>query len=382
MKKWLIAITMAIMVSCLSGMAASAASLPPTFVSVIQDGKKIWFPDAQAFIDKNQRTMVPVRFIAESLGAKVGWENQSQSVPIEQGDRHIRLQIGSNIALVNGQEIALDTQAVISGGRTFVPLRFVSEILGAEVEWDGATSTVFIYTMDMPEGNTDEWGRLIRSDSLPNNAADYPYILADVPNEAYEMEYPHSHPTDSKVSSVLYRTIPEFNKLNVDIWMGRINTFGALWLNVDYRTIDEEWAKALFATKMQNSNAELRTILQYVDWVKENRIQIEGYLDPESSMMYRDGFGRTHVRSKFRIRFVSFQEHKNLLYDTWFPNEMRLEGGTWVPNTEPFKKGVWYEGYSDIAIGTNVGGDWARTLKVSPTASLFFNHMITKVEGE
>ncbi len=350
--------------------SAAAASKPPTFVSVVMDGKKIWFPDAQAFIDSNGRTLVPVRFVAESLGAKVGWESKTQVIPITRGDQSIVLTIGQSVVQADGKAVTLDTKAILSGGRTFVPLRFVSEVLGAKVDWDNPTETVFIKTSEDSAAQTDQWGRLIRTTNLPKNASDYPYILADVPNEMYELGYPHSYPKDSRVSSTLYSTIPEFNKRNVDIWMKRLKTFGALWLNVDYRTIDDAWAKAVFATKVQSSDAELKYIRRYVEWVKENKIQIEGYLDPEPSMIYKDGFGDNFVRSKFRLRIVSYKESKDLLYDEWFPQK------------QAFEKGVWYEGYADIALSTNVGGDWGSTLKVSPGASLFYNHVIRKAVSE
>lgn len=212
MRKWVLSGLVAAMMCCLFGTAVSAASNPPSYVDVVMDGQKIWFPDAQAFVDENNRTLVPVRFIAEKMGAKVGWEPATMTVPIERDDLHIVLTIGESKALVNGQEMVFDTKAITSGGRTFVPLRFVSEALGAEVKWDNPTSTVFISTKDDAYAKYDEWGRLIRTTNLPKNAKDYPYILADVPNEAYELAYPYSHPTDSKVSSVLYSTLPEFNK--------------------------------------------------------------------------------------------------------------------------------------------------------------------------
>ncbi|WP_249043499.1 copper amine oxidase N-terminal domain-containing protein [Paenibacillus faecis] len=368
MRKWVIAGLVAAMICSPFTVTASAASNSPSFVGVVMDGQKIWFPDAQAFVDENNRTLVPVRFIAEQMGAKVGWEPKTMTVPIERDDLHIVLTIGDSTALVNGKEVVFDSKAITSGGRTFVPLRFVSEALGAEVNWDSPTSTVFISTQEDANAKYDEWGRLIRTTNLPKNAKDYSYILADVPNEAYEMAYPYSHPTDSKVSLVLYSTIPEFNKKNVDIWMNRLKTFGALWLNVDYNTIDDSWAQAVFATKVQSSNAELKYIRRYVEWVKENKIQIEGYLDPEPSMIYRNGFGDNYIRSKFRIKFVSFKESKDLLYDERFPNQQSLE------------KGIWYEGYTDISMSTNVGGDWGPTLKVSPSASLFYNHTIKRME--
>jgi len=369
LKRRLVSLLIVTLFGSIFSLTASAASKPPTFVSVVMDGKKIWFPDAQAFIDENGRTLVPVRFVAESLGAKVGWESKTQTVPITRDDQSIVLTIDQNVVQVDGKAVTLDTKAILSGGRTFVPLRFVSEVLGAKVDWDNPTDTVFIKTSEDSAGQIDQWGRLIRTTDLPKNASDYPYILADVPNEMYEMGYPFSHPTDSKVSSVLYSTKPEFNKKNVDIWMGRLKAFGALWLNVNYNTIDDAWAQAVFATKMQNSDAELKHIRRYAEWVKENQIQMEGYLDPEPSMIYKDGFGNNFVRSKFRIKFVSYKASNDLLYDEWFPNK------------QTFEKGVWYEGYADISLSTNVGGDWESTLKVDPNASLFRNHIIRKADS-
>jgi hypothetical protein len=365
LKKWLLMLTVVMMLGSMTT-TVSAASLPPTFVTVVMDGKKLWFPDAQAFIDENQRTLVPVRFVAEALGAKVGWEAENRSVPIQKETQSIRLNIGSNIATVNDEEVAFDTQAVMQGGRTFVPLRFVSEILGVAVEWDSKTNTVFLTTTEQLNVKTDPWGRLIRTTNLPKNAANYPYILADVPNAMYEMTYPYHHEERNKVAAIVAGQA-EYSKQNKDIWMARLKMFGSIWLNVDYRTIDDSWAQALFATKMQNSDGELRRIREYVSWVKENHIRIEGYLDPEPSMSFYDGFGSDHIRAHFRVRFVSYDKSERLLYDQWFPNDLR------------FEKGTWYEGYTDIQMSTNVGGDWGSTLKVSPTASLFSNYMFVKV---
>lgn len=368
MKKWVSASLALMTAFALITGIASAAVKTPAFVSVVMDGQKIWFPDAQAFVDENNRTLVPVRFVAEKMDAEVGWEPDTMSVPIEQGDQRIRLAIGENKALINDKEVAFDTKAIMSGGRTFVPLRFVSEVLGAEVKWDEATATVHIKTKEDAEGKYDQWGRLIRTTNLPKNAKDYPYILADVPNELYEMKYPHSHPDpkERKVSSELFATVPEFKKENIDIWMQHLKEYGAVWLNVDYKTIDYSWADKLFANKVQLNGSELKYIKRYVDWVKENQIQIEGYLDPEPSMIYDDGFGGYHVRSRFRIKFDNFKKNEKLVYDTWFPNETQ------------FEKGIWYEGYTDVYLSTNVGGNWGKTLKVDPQASLFRNHYVKK----
>lgn len=91
------------------------------------------------------RTFVPVRFIGENLGAYIGWDGTARKVTYLGGDTRIDLWIGRKTALVNGREMTLDAAPYIDrNGRTLVPVRFVSEAMGASVAWDGATRTVTI----------------------------------------------------------------------------------------------------------------------------------------------------------------------------------------------------------------------------------------------
>ncbi len=99
--------------------------------------------DAAPFI-REGRTMVPVRFVSEQLGAQVTWLPETWQVRITDGQDTILLTIDSPEVLLNEEEITLDTSAVIVSSRTFVPLRFVSETLGANVTWHGETRTVSI----------------------------------------------------------------------------------------------------------------------------------------------------------------------------------------------------------------------------------------------
>ena len=82
------------------------------------------------------RTLVPARAIAEMLGAIVEWDEENRQVSIEYGDIDILLAIDSNIAVVNGMDVELDVPAMLIDGRTFVPLRFVAESLGVGVEFE------------------------------------------------------------------------------------------------------------------------------------------------------------------------------------------------------------------------------------------------------
>ena len=88
--------------------------------------------------------MLPIRLIAETLGATVTWNEAEQSVTIVEGDTTIVIYIGQAFALVNGEPVQLDAPAFIANDRTYLPLRFVAENLGAVVTWDGVARTVTI----------------------------------------------------------------------------------------------------------------------------------------------------------------------------------------------------------------------------------------------
>ncbi len=99
------------------------------------------------FITKAGRTMVPFRFIGERLGAQVDWEpkdKQVVKVTYKLQNAYIELFIGKKEAKVNGQLVTLDQEPLIQQGRTMVPVRFVSEFLGAKVDWIAQTKMVVI----------------------------------------------------------------------------------------------------------------------------------------------------------------------------------------------------------------------------------------------
>jgi len=93
---------------------------------------------------KNGRTLVPLRAIAESLGTDVKWDQVTQTITLTKGDTTITLTIDAKTATVNGQELPLDVAPTIKNNRTIVPLRFISEALKANVEYDAATNLIFV----------------------------------------------------------------------------------------------------------------------------------------------------------------------------------------------------------------------------------------------
>ena len=111
---------------------------------VVVNGDRVTFPDAQPFIDENGRTQVPVRFVSEALGANVDWDGNTKKVTVTLNSRNVVLTIGQKIYEINNKSYQMDTVALLKESRTFVPIRFVSEALGATVTWDQNSKSVYI----------------------------------------------------------------------------------------------------------------------------------------------------------------------------------------------------------------------------------------------
>jgi hypothetical protein len=106
------------------------------------DGKEVLL-DAPAKIINN-RAMVPVRLVSESIGARVDWDYDNREVTINSGGKYIKLYIDSKIASAGNKEITLDAAPTILNGRTMVPIRFIAEYFGSQVTWDDRTRSVVI----------------------------------------------------------------------------------------------------------------------------------------------------------------------------------------------------------------------------------------------
>ncbi len=93
---------------------------------------------------KNGYTMVPLRFVAEAFGAKVGWDDGTKTVDIDFAGHHIKVVIGSAEAVVDDETVTMPLPAEIVNSRTMVPVRFISEAFGFTVKWDDSTKVVTV----------------------------------------------------------------------------------------------------------------------------------------------------------------------------------------------------------------------------------------------
>ena len=98
----------------------------------------------------NDRTLVPLRFVAETLGAEVLWIEGQNGCTIKKGNTEIELTFGSAEFKVNGEPIVYDAPIEITNDRTMVPVRFVSEQLDCHVYWNELNKAVVISPISNP----------------------------------------------------------------------------------------------------------------------------------------------------------------------------------------------------------------------------------------
>ena len=113
-------------------------------IRVYLDNEQIQFDVAPLLV--NGRTMVPMRAIFEKLGAVVYWDNNTRTAIAQKGNTNVSIAIDDTTLYKNGESIALDVPAQLNSGRTLVPLRAVSEAFDCDVQWNGDTQAVNIYT--------------------------------------------------------------------------------------------------------------------------------------------------------------------------------------------------------------------------------------------
>ncbi|GEM_PF-605284 len=120
---------------------SASASSNSGEIKIMMNGSIISFSDQQPIMD-NGRVLAPVYGIARALGAKLQWDETRQQVTLTAGETTVVLTIGSNTAYVNGKATQLDVAAKTVQYRTVVPVRFLAESLGLQLKWLQSTTTV------------------------------------------------------------------------------------------------------------------------------------------------------------------------------------------------------------------------------------------------
>lgn len=117
---------------------------------LVNDTAAIW-TDARPFINSDGRTMVPLRAVGDALGLTADWDATTREAIFSKGDNVIRFPIDSSVAKTSeGNDIIMDTAAVIVDDRTYAPVRYLAEYFGYYVGWDDSSRTVIISASQIP----------------------------------------------------------------------------------------------------------------------------------------------------------------------------------------------------------------------------------------
>lgn len=133
------------------------------------------------YVNGDGRTMVPIRFVGNALGVdddKITWDADSQTANVQKDGLSIEITVGKPYITQNGMQIQMDTAAEMMGGRLFIPVRYISEALGAKVEWDAAKNRIFI--MSDPSNNLVRYASKKVDLPVTFEAENYEYTLNQV----------------------------------------------------------------------------------------------------------------------------------------------------------------------------------------------------------
>ncbi|MFC5530194.1 family 10 glycosylhydrolase [Cohnella yongneupensis] len=153
----------------MGGAAVAAAASQP--ISIYLNGVKIKSDVAPYIVPKANVTMVPLRVISESLKAKVGWTQSTNTATISKGELKLMMKVGQKFALVGSKKVPLDASVQLKNGRAMVPLRFVSEQLGLVVTWYGSVNTIKLESKDGSSSLKGAWISTVYNLDWPSAAS-------------------------------------------------------------------------------------------------------------------------------------------------------------------------------------------------------------------
>lgn len=282
----------------------NGGNIPVTQVPIIKDGQVINMETPSfVYID---RTLVPLRFVAESFGAKVDWDQKAQTATVLHGDKKIDLTINSDIAISNNEKKSLDKNSIPKlvtfsndDTRTMVPLAFMSEMLGYEVGWDDVVKAAYINSKveEKPE-----------SQPKPDKPKEEPEI--DLTNKVMDIKH---ELVDGKEAIVIYGTkevklntikFKDPERISIDLMDSTLQ--GSTFYSYDY---DLGFIKGVRASQFSPDNNYkpddkiVRVVIDIKDGVYSPDVKIDKYdnkivIFPEKSfwenMSYNvDGKDRT-----------------------------------------------------------------------------------------
>ena len=122
-------------------------------VTVFVNGKTI---QEDAFL-RQGKVFVPIRVISRELGFKVDYDPVSEKISLNDSSNEIILFLGKNIAYVNKEKKEIDVAPFMKNNKSYIPLRFISDVLGEKIVWDDANSAVIVGSLGEYKENYDTY---------------------------------------------------------------------------------------------------------------------------------------------------------------------------------------------------------------------------------
>ena len=209
----------------------------------------------------NSRTMLPLRFVIESMGGEVGWNGAEKKVSININGSLIELWINKKSIKIDGQEKQIDTAPVIVNARTFVPIRFVVENAGINIAWDDATKTVTIGEIASLEAIEPDNNLLKANEKFAFD------IFKDIANEDLNKDIFIS---PLSISSALTMTYNGANTTTKDAMVQGLRYEGIdkAIINGSYKSLFEEFNDAQLGVTLDVNNSI---------WIKEGENVLEDF---------------------------------------------------------------------------------------------------------
>lgn len=278
MKKWLLIVSFMICILAFNSLAYAGNDI----IQVSMNGSKVQVKevpimmDGQAFISDVpsfvyvDRTLVPVRFVAESFGADVQWDQKTKTATVLHDNKVVKLTIDSNKVVVNNQGKTLDNNSIPKlvtfsndDSRTMVPVRFISEVLGYNVGWDSVNQVAYI------NSNGDNYEVI---DLNPNVNVPKPEVPVNpttpekpgnvVPSTTASINGIKAVKGSTENHTVVinsnqpikYNTLflPDSNKLVIDIENSILNIPGALDQPGEIRVSDKDFTRVTYSQYTRN----------------------------------------------------------------------------------------------------------------------------------
>ena len=261
----------------LNGGVALFANSPYAYVSDMKTYIDETQKDDVTPVIKNGRTLVPIRFISESLGAEVNWNDTENSAYISRNGNNIVIPVGKNYILVNGEQRAIDVPAEVINSRTMIPLRAVSDALGEKVYWNDC-GLIAVGTDSISQNVTEKLsgiighslyldGKLIYDADLSNDKLSYNSMFE---NSNAELEVVSYYPEITKTTKILHSP---GQSAEFDLWCG----------NSEISLVNDEYlyfggAKAI--RDMWITNTEFADKRNEVTWIKPMTVSTTNEMKP------------------------------------------------------------------------------------------------------